>query len=391
MNLINKESDYELNIYTYTFLVDIWLNFPILFSNNEEKTMFFISKLKKSCQKGQLESTSTLGNMFKLLEYLGHTRNSYAPMIYKTITFILIDNNENILIRSFIFSNISIILLQIESMPIGIFIDPWIKQIQISDSENNSIYIWNMTDFEFLKFISENNKLSTKNVIQIIDILAKVYLNNHIYAYCSLDILLILIRKFHFDDLVQEFLIKLSKIALAIYFASKKKRFSDKTKQKKEKYNLKTLFSSDFSETDLQTISMQKNALIVRLLTEIAKLNNEKISEKLKPLIAHTNLQLKKQILKTNDRGMMELLSYWGSPDKLLTKYETEYYESIAQEKIKKKEEELKKQMGETGLSNLSLNIDPNISKIELENSALEGRSINVGDPFKEGELASIF
>ena len=47
--------------------------------------------------------------------------------------------------------------------------------------------------------------------------------------------------------------------------------------------------------------------------------------------------------------------------------------------------------MGETGLSNLSLNIDPNISKIELENSALEGRSINVGDPFKEGELASIF
>ena len=43
--------------------------------------------------------------MFKILEFFGSDRNPYAPIIYKMLTFSLIENYENLILREFLLKN----------------------------------------------------------------------------------------------------------------------------------------------------------------------------------------------------------------------------------------------------------------------------------------------
>jgi hypothetical protein len=64
-------------------------------------------------------------------------------------------------------------------------------------------------------------------------------------------------------------------------------------------------------------IEAQKRALIVEIIRQIAAININCINEKIKPLVAHTNLQLK-QSTKQNNSGMMHILSQFGDAEEVL-------------------------------------------------------------------------
>jgi hypothetical protein len=48
------------------------------------------------------------------------------------------------------------------------------------------------------------------------------------------------------------------------------------------------------------------------------------LSEKIKPLVAHTNIQIK-NFTKQNNKGMMAILGLYGMAEEVLRKYEEEY------------------------------------------------------------------
>ena len=50
------------------------------------------------------------------------------------------------------------------------------------------------------------------------------------------------------------------------------------------------------------------------------------LNEKIKPLVAHTNIQIKNFRGKENN-GMMSILGLFGDPDEVMAKYEEEYKE----------------------------------------------------------------
>ena len=63
-----------------------------------------------------------------------------------------------------------------------------------------------------------------KNAVQLLDLLAKVYLNSIVFAPITQPILIIIIQKFIGEEAITELTIKLIKIALAMYYASEKKK-----------------------------------------------------------------------------------------------------------------------------------------------------------------------
>ena len=344
LQIADSPSSPDIKIEAFSFLTEVWLLFPHLFESEEAKAMSIINTYKKACKNSQAIAFICIVSLFRLLENFGQNKDPYAPIIYKTLTFILIENANAIEIRTLIMHNMIQILSDLESIPLSIIIEPWVKQIQVS-SNNSDPYVWNIIDFEFMKFLAIQEKLTIKNAIQILDLLSKTFLNDHVYSQFSIDIMLIIINKFLNNEILQEFLSKLIKISLAIYFAAEKKLKSKKNKDK-IKVSKPNPSEIEFSDQDLSTIASQKNALIVKFLKNLAEMKDEKFNDKLKPLVAHTNLQLKKILnVKTNDKGMINILSLWGNPDKISAKYESEYYDSIAREKLKKREEDLKYQI----------------------------------------------
>lgn len=404
LGFIDSDSfDSENKVQSLCFLTEAWLIFPNFFENDESKATNLINSYKKCCKRSSVDAFVCIINLFRLLESFGKNKDAFAPIVYKTLTFILVENANFIEIRTLIMNNLIRLFVDLESIPLSIVIEPWIKQIQVSgNNEDSQSYAWSIIDFEFMKFIALNEKLTIKNAIQILDVLSKVFLNDVIYSPFAIEIMMIIINRFLENETLQEFMSKLIKISLAIYFASEKKR-KNKANRDKIKVSKPNPTPFEFSDSDLMIISAQKNGLIVKFLKELAQLKHEPLNEKLKPLVAHTNLQLKKQLnMKTNDKGMLEILSLWGNADKISAKYENDYYENLAKEKIKKREEELRNQLRAgletTGnISQISATsvreiVEPNLNHMSasFDNKSPEINTTTDAN-VKTGEVASIF
>jgi hypothetical protein len=65
------------------------------------------------------------------------------------------------------------------SIPIGLLIEPLVKQIQVTEGIT---YFFKIFDFDFFTFLAKHPKLSIQHAIPLVDLLAKVYLNEVVYA-----------------------------------------------------------------------------------------------------------------------------------------------------------------------------------------------------------------
>ena len=70
--------------------------------------------------------------MFYLLENFARDRNQFAPMIYKSLTFLLIDCYLNLDLRVEIQKKFVTLFRTLQNIPISIMCEPLLKQIQIN-------------------------------------------------------------------------------------------------------------------------------------------------------------------------------------------------------------------------------------------------------------------
>ena len=71
--------------------------------------------------------------------------------------------------------NFSYFLSRTPSIPIGILLEPVVKQLHQAEGVS---YIPNMFDFEFFTTLARHPKLTTRGAILIMDLCGKIYVNN---------------------------------------------------------------------------------------------------------------------------------------------------------------------------------------------------------------------
>ena len=85
------------------FLVDFWISHPDVVqnpSNDGKLTTAIMQALKKtSKERSRALSTISLNLMSSLLDVFSKERNNFAPIIYKMMTFILIESFHNVDLR----------------------------------------------------------------------------------------------------------------------------------------------------------------------------------------------------------------------------------------------------------------------------------------------------
>ena len=136
------------------------------------------------------------------------------------------------------------------SIPVDIFLEPFAKQLKISEGKT---YILNISDMEFIKSSVHHKKLKASTAVELMDFLAKTYLNNLIFWKLSYESIEVLCERFIEDDVFLDYCIKLVKVCLALFLSSMKLR---KTKD------------------DQTRLAMQKRSQIVKLLLMFTELNN---------------------------------------------------------------------------------------------------------------------
>lgn len=208
VNLENINPDERAS--ALTLLIEIWIFFPKII---EENTTYAndIIKLSQRANRDKNESLqlASLALLFKLMETFASEKNEYASIVYKTLTFTLVEKHQESKIREFILQNLKLLFEKFQSIPSFIVLEPYIKQIRISEGVT---FFYDIFDFEFFETIARHPQLTTANGLQLLDILAKTYLMNGIYAGCALNSFILIAYRFRDIPSVSTYMLKFIKV-----------------------------------------------------------------------------------------------------------------------------------------------------------------------------------
>lgn len=124
----------EERIGALSFLVDTWETKPEKISDKAEATSAILTVLKRGCRdRSKILRVNSCELMFHLLHKFAQNRNQNAPILYKTLTFLLIEFHMDQEYREQMLKHFTTLFQQIQTMPVTILCEPLLKQIQISD------------------------------------------------------------------------------------------------------------------------------------------------------------------------------------------------------------------------------------------------------------------
>lgn len=167
------------------FLVKIWRAYPAHIEETLDQVNDIMNQIKKGIRdQSQIMRFTLMEIMFDLLDQFASKRNPYASIVYKKLTFLFIENHEELTMREFMLRNMQVIFEKYQSIPIEIFMEPFIKQIKISESKS---YLVNIFDIEFINEAVKHRKLKVNIGLELFDLLAKTKLNSYSFAIFATD------------------------------------------------------------------------------------------------------------------------------------------------------------------------------------------------------------
>ena len=334
------------------FLAEIWINFSIYFNSDEEN--YRILSIFKTLYKdnNHLVQFTSICQLFRVLLVFSSERNSFVPIIYKSLIFNFIEYHHDLSIRELMLNNFSYLFKMILSIPVGIMVEPYVKQIQYNLGKT---YYFNMNDISFLTTIARHPRYNVKEAMLTLDILGKIFYDigkeevmeveafktntyRGIYFNKVINPLFTMIlSRYLIHELGIEFIFKFVKMSL-LSFCKLDKLLSDKiflhsivlnVNPEDEKFKL--IFEEDVilnereSNFYLNFRSLSKQ-IIVQLIIDILGINNTFVNGVIKNLLIGAELRHYK-IYQFYNIGLSKMLSHFGEPHNLVYYYNVNYDE----------------------------------------------------------------
>jgi len=115
-----------------SLLFEIWSFFPNIIEVNPEYADNII-KMAQRANRDKNESLQviSLTLLFNLMDHFAKDKKPYAPIVYKTLTFALVENHQKTKIREIILNNFKVTFEMFPNIPASIILEPYIKQVKI--------------------------------------------------------------------------------------------------------------------------------------------------------------------------------------------------------------------------------------------------------------------
>lgn len=187
-----------------SFLCDIWTLFWKFFEAQESLSNSILTFIKRIIREGSRNfKILTFGRLFEIFSNFTQQKITYAPILYKTLIFCLVENYHDERLREFIFVNFNRILTEDLSIPLSILIEPLVKQALIL--KHISFHIF---DFDFYISIGRHPQLSLKDAILIIDLCGKVLTSDSVYCKTAEIPVMIISARFIDQKPYQDYLVR---------------------------------------------------------------------------------------------------------------------------------------------------------------------------------------
>lgn len=305
----------DVRLAALALLCDIWIKFPSKIEGKEDLANNMLTAMKRASRdKSRILRFAVIGRLFNLLDQFSIDRNAYAPIVYKTLTFSLVENYPQESIRDFMLANFIATFKQSPSIPIGILLDPLLKQMQVSDSSQCA-----MSDFDFFHTVAKHPRLNLKNAIQVLDLLGKLYLSSPGYGRAAGVPFVIISTRFIDTKPLQEYLFRFCKYSLKLVVEIERSR---KGPKKPPKYIGNALLSAGFGdELPEEVLNGQKRIMIYDMISRLIALYHPTLNEQLKQELLMATAQLKRET-GVHSKGILAVLSLLGESAALLEEAE---------------------------------------------------------------------
>ena len=393
--ILEVSRSYNINekMKSVLFLAEIWINFSMYFNSDEEN--YRILSIFKSLYKdsNHLVQYTSICQLFRVLLVFSSERNSFVPIIYKSLIFNFIEYHHDLSIRELMLSNFSYLFKMILSIPVGIMVEPYVKQIQYNLGKT---YYFNLNDISFLTTIARHPRYNVKEAMLTLDILGKIFYDigkeeameveafktntyRGIYFNKVINPLFTMIlSRYLIHELGVEFIFKFVKMSL-LSFCKLDKPLSDKIflhaivlNVNPEDEKSKLIFEEDVilnereSKFYLNFRSLSKQ-IIVQLILDILGINNTFVNGVIKNLLIGAELRHYK-IYKFYNIGLSKMLSHFGEPHNLVYYYNINFDELDIDRDFVKKVELIYDKVPESKIPLVNNETEENKKSLKKEN-----------------------
>ncbi|CAI2384566.1 unnamed protein product [Moneuplotes crassus] len=321
---------------TSSFLVELWINNdPVITQEISEAVIDDLKIMIRNSDKA-LQFTA-ISQMFKLLELFTEQKISAAPVLYKALIFVFIENHPDNTTRQFLMSNFISFFESSDTVPVGILLEPLIKQLM--ESEGTS-YVYNTFDFDFFTVVAKHPKLKLNDAIPLMDILAKIYLNDPVFAFAASVPFMIIVTSFMKYPLLMGYVQKFITLALSNILSSEEEVKMSLESQKARKRKPIPLPPSRAKRSakeakkpmNQKAINEKlKKGCVIEICKKLIALQNPDINELIESLCLSiiTQLEQRNEQPGQYDKGLISILDLIGNARDLIERFEREEIERL--------------------------------------------------------------
>ena len=274
-------------------------------------------------------------------------RNKFVSVIYKCLIFMFIEYHNDLNIREFLLSNFNEVFKNILSIPVGIMVEPYVKQVQYNLGNS---YYFNVNDVSFLTTVARHPRFNVKEAILVLDVLGKILFDigkeenvfqsealktnvyRGIYFYKIVDnLFMMILSRFLMHEVGIQFIFKYVKMILETYCRLDKDlsekiylnalilNVNPEEEKKKLIFEEDIILNDDVKNNRINFISLEK-MIIVMMIQDILNINNTFINNVIKSLLLICCLQHFK-IYNFHNIGLSKMLSHFGEPNDIVYYY----------------------------------------------------------------------
>eukprot|EP00002_Diphylleia_rotans_P009485 TRINITY_DN1978_c0_g1_i2.p1 TRINITY_DN1978_c0_g1~~TRINITY_DN1978_c0_g1_i2.p1 ORF type:complete len:1050 (-),score=218.93 TRINITY_DN1978_c0_g1_i2:455-3604(-) len=258
----------EERLASMTFLTELWIEFqPFVETRSLGKKI--LSTLRKGCRSSSLNTQMvSLACLFQLLESLYATKDTFCPIIYKSIIFSLIESQPGDIVRHFILSNLQLLIDSLSDIPVGFLVEPLVKQIAMQGYEN--------AEFELFISISRHSTLNARLAIQLLDFFSKIAINDALYGRLATIPMLVILNRFISNEEFMNAVVEFCKGTLTLVF-------------KLEQMKAELIAGDEVVDAEQVMESYHvRRTLILECLAKIVTIRNDNLNRLLQPLFVAT-------------------------------------------------------------------------------------------------------
>ncbi len=190
-------------------LVGLWDDFREIVEANQDSAKYIHGTIVRAASDQNLALRMfAITQLFRLLETFARDRQPYAPMLYRSLSYILSENHSSAPVREFMMGNFRTFYREQTRTPVDILLDPYAMQMDFSWREVNTF------DVEFFRCIVQSPKLGEKSALQILDWCAKAVTNSFLLSQGISKLMLPLLHRLQGQsDLLEDFILRTAKVS----------------------------------------------------------------------------------------------------------------------------------------------------------------------------------